>query len=87
MPTDKPRYQITETADVGRALDVAARRWPGEPRSKLLVRLVQAGGAALEREDSDTAGRRREAILATSGKYHGVFGPDYLAELRGDWPG
>ncbi|MDE3205421.1 MAG: hypothetical protein KGQ66_14540 [Acidobacteriota bacterium] len=86
MPTARPRYQITETAVVERALDVAARRWPGEPRSKLLVRLVQAGGASLEREDIDAAGHRREAIRATRGKYDDVFGPAYLDELRRDWP-
>lgn len=87
VPTVKPRYQITETADVGRALDLAARRWPGEPRSKLLVRLVQAGGDALEREDSDAARHRQEAVRATSGKYDEVFGPSYLEQLRQDWPG
>lgn len=86
MPTVKPRYQITETADVGRALDIAARRWPHEPRSKLLVRLLVAGSAALEQEDRDAGRHRQEAIQATSGKYEGVFGPAYLTELREDWP-
>jgi hypothetical protein len=87
VPTVKPRYQITETTAVGRALEVAARRWPGEPRSKLLVRLVQAGGDALEREDSEAARLRRDAIRVTSGKYDAVFGPCYLDELRQEWPG
>lgn len=86
MPTVKPRYQITETAGIGRALDIAARRWPGEPPSKLLVRLVEAGSAALEREGSDAGRRRQEAIQATSGKYEGVFSRTYLSELREDWP-
>lgn len=86
MPTVKPRYQITETADVGRALAIAERRWPDEPRSKLLVRLIQVGSAALEREDSDAARHRQDAIRATAGKYHDVFSPTYLTELRHDWP-
>lgn len=87
VPTVKPRHQITETTDVGRALEVAARRWPGEPRSKLLVRLVRAGGDALEQEYSDAARHRQDAIRATSGKYDAVFGSCYLAELGEDWPG
>jgi len=86
MPTVKPRYQVTETAGIGRALDIAARRWPHEPRSKLLVRLVQVGSATLEREDSDVARHRQEAIQGTSGKYDDVFSPTYLADLREDWP-
>jgi hypothetical protein len=86
MPTVKRRYQVTETADVGRVLDIAARRWPHEPRSRLLVRLLCAGGAALEREDSDAARHRQEAVRVTSGKYDDVFSPTHLAELREDWP-
>lgn len=86
MPTTRPRYQVTETPEVGHALDVAARRWPDEPRSTLLVRLVHAGGAVLEQEDSHVTRRREEAIEATSGKYGDAFAPTYLVELRGDWP-
>lgn len=82
----KRRYQITETADIGHALDMAARRWPDESRSKLLVRLLRAGSAALEREDSDAGRHRQETIRATSGKYEDVFGPTYLLDLREDWP-
>lgn len=86
VPTTRPRHQITETPDVAHALDVAARRWPSEPRSKLLLRLVQAGSAALEQERTEAARNRVAAIDATSGKYGDVFPDDYLAELRRDWP-
>jgi hypothetical protein len=86
MPTTRPRYQITETPDVAHALDVAARRWPSEPRSKLLLRLLHAGGVALDQERSAAARRRLAAIDSTSGKYADVFTDDYLTELRQDWP-
>jgi hypothetical protein len=86
MPTTKPRHQITETPDVAHALDVAARRWPGESRSKLLLRLVHAGSAALEQKEGEKAQGRIEAIDASSGKYADAFGPDYLTGLRQDWP-
>jgi hypothetical protein len=86
MPTSRPRHQITETPVVAHALDVAARWWPTEPRSKLLLRLVQAGGAALERAQDEVTRHRQDAIDATSGKYADAFGDDYLAQLRQDWP-
>lgn len=86
MPTTRPRHQITETPDVAHALDIAARRWPREARSKLLLRLVQAGSTAMEQERTEVARNRLAAIDATSGKYADVFTADYLAELRQDWP-
>lgn len=86
MPTTRPRHQITETPDVARALDVAARRWPGESRSRLLLRLVRAGASTLGQERTEAARQRVSAIDATSGKYADAFPEDYLAELRQDWP-
>ena len=86
MPTARPRHQVTETPAVARALDLAAQRWPGEPRSRLLIRLVQAGSDALEEQRSEAVRHRLKAIESTSGKYADVFTDDYLAELRQDWP-
>lgn len=85
MPTSRPRHQITETEDIARALDGAARRWPGEPRARLLLRLVELGSGALAREQDTELTERRAAIEETSGKYTGMFGND-LSELREDWP-
>lgn len=68
------------------ALDIAAQRWPNEPRSKLLLRLVHAGGVALEQGHNETTRNRQSAIDATSGKYADAFSGNYLAELRQDWP-
>lgn len=86
MPTTRPRYQVTETAEVARALDRAAKRWPGESRSKLLRRLVEVGAGILEQDESVEDGAHRAAVLASSGRYAEAFGPDYLTELRADWP-
>jgi hypothetical protein len=86
MPTTRPRYQVTETPEVARALDQAAKRWPGEPRSKLLVRLVEVGGRILERDEHGEDRAHRAAVLASSGRYAAAFGPGYLDELRADWP-
>lgn len=68
------------------ALDLAARRWPGEPRARLLMRLVRSGSAELEREDAEAEWRRREAVEATSGQYADAFTEDHLSRLREDWP-
>lgn len=86
MPTMRPRYQITETPTVAHAIDLAARRWPGEPRSNLVRRLLEVGGDALEQNGLQTADSHRDAVMASSGQYADAFGPDYLAEVREDWP-
>lgn len=84
MPTARRRYQVTETDAVARAIDAAAERWPGESRSRLLVRVIAAGGEALERDAEVEA--RCAALRRVSGSLTGVYGPGYLDELRADWP-
>jgi hypothetical protein len=86
MPTTRPRYQVTETPAVARALDRAAMRWPGEPRSKLLIRLVEAGAHIFDHDERVASDVHRSAVLASAGRYDKAFGPDYLTDLRGDWP-
>lgn len=71
---------------LARALDAAARRWPGEPRSRLLLHLVDVAGSVLERDTDDEARRHRPAVDATAGEYSDDFGPGYLAQLRDDRP-
>ena len=86
MPTTRPRYQVTETDAVARALDLAAREWPDEPRSRLIRRLLALGGKVLERTQTEEQLARQIAVRETSGKYPDAFDDNYLAELRKDWP-
>lgn len=86
MPTARPRHQITETPEVARAIDRAALRWPGEPRAKLLLRLVASGEAVLDHEREREVEAHRRAVDASSGAYADAFAPDFLRELREDWP-
>ncbi|MGL4744105.1 MAG: hypothetical protein ACRCXL_06905 [Dermatophilaceae bacterium] len=86
MPTSRPRHQVTETPDVAHALDLAARRWPREPRSRLLLPQVEAGSRAVEEERIIAAQRRQSVIDATSGRYADAFPDDYLTALHRDWP-
>ncbi len=86
MPTARLRYQVTETPQVAHALDLAAKQWPGVPRSKLLLRLVKAGCDSLDVEQHAEADAHRVAVTAGSGRDPDAFGPNYVSELRQDWP-
>lgn len=86
MPTTRARHQVTETPAVARALDRAAKRWPGEPRSRLLLRLVDVGSDALAQDQQVDIEAHRAAVTGSSGAYADAFPAAYLAELRQDWP-
>jgi hypothetical protein len=86
MPTTRPRHQVTETPAVARAIDRAAARWPGEPRSKLLLRLVDVGSQAMEHHDQSDDAAHRAAVRTSSGAYADAFPSGFLDELRQDWP-
>ncbi len=86
MPTARPRYQITETDEVAAALDAAERRWPGEPRSRLAVRLIVDNGRAVGEVNQDEVVRRLAAIDAIAGSLPGLSTPGWREELRNEWP-
>ncbi|MEO8888445.1 MAG: hypothetical protein ABI429_04015 [Jatrophihabitantaceae bacterium] len=86
MPTTRPRYQITETPEVAQAIDAAAKKWPGESRGRLLLRLVAAGRDVINDGRAVEAASRRRAVARTAGKYPGAFAAGHLEELRQDWP-
>jgi len=77
---------VTETEEIAQALDDAARRWPGEPRGRLLARLIAEGRKAIARQVDDDVERHRAAIRESGGTLRGVYPPGYLEELRRDWP-
>lgn len=86
MPTALPRFQVTQTDDVKRALAVAGERWPEATRSELVARLFTTGAAAIADENESQRERRREAIDFASGLLTAAYEPDYLESLRQDWP-
>lgn len=84
VPTDRPRHTLTETDELARALDLAARRWPEERgrRTRLLMRVVRDW----TREHDDDREEHRAALRRTSGSMTGVFPEGYLDDLRDEWP-
>lgn len=88
MPTDRPRHAVTESDAVAEALRDAARHWPedeGRP-GRLLLDLVQEGHRAITVEADKEFQERLAAIERTRGALTGVYPPDYLRDLRDDWP-
>jgi hypothetical protein len=67
MPTTRPRYTVTDTAEVSEMLDLAHRAWPDvTDRRQLLLRLAAEGRDALQRrlDESDQQWRRAEQVKA-----------------------
>ena len=88
MPTNRPRHTITQTDEVTRALEDAARRWPEdrERPGQLLLSLVREGQRAIAVDDERVVVERRHAIALTSGALTGAYPKGYLGRLRRDWP-
>ncbi|MEV1131801.1 hypothetical protein [Agromyces sp. NPDC049794] len=85
MPTTRPRFQVTETPEIRRALDVAARAWPQASRSELVLRLFLRGAEAFNADAEAARLRRRQAIDASAGSLDAAYENDYLERLRSEW--
>lgn len=86
MPTTRPRHFVTETDELRAALDEAATQWPGLSRSQILVRLALEGSRAAQQQHNERRRRRLAVLRERSGTFTGAYGPDYLRQLRKDWP-
>ncbi|OBY30958.1 hypothetical protein [Mycolicibacter kumamotonensis] len=88
MPTAHRRHAITETDDIGRALEVARRTWPdlANRPGALLRQLILVGRNTLAHDAETVATSRGRAVEETAGALAGVYGRDYLRDLREDWP-
>jgi len=84
VPTTKPRHAITETEAITHALDVARRRWPGQPATRLLTRLIETGASTVEREENARSTEHERAVAALTGLCD--YYPDgYLDDVRSGW--
>lgn len=84
MPTTRPRHQITETDDIAAALDLASERWPDEPRSDLMRRLILTGARALSESPIERT-LEIESALHHLAALADAYPPGYLEGLRADW--
>jgi hypothetical protein len=77
---------ITETDEVAAAIDLAAQRWPADrrSRSKLLLHLIDEGYNAIQGSQERRKAQWRAILDSTSGTFD--YGPNYLEELRKEWP-
>ena len=86
MPTTRPRHFVTESDELREALDEAARQSPNLTRAQLLVQLALEGHRAAEHRREKRHQQRLDAVRTHSGSLTGVYPPDYLENLREDWP-
>lgn len=84
MPTVRPRHAITETAAITHALSLAQRRWPGEPSSRLLTRLIDMGATSL-RLEQDAARAERERAVSALAHLEQHYPDGYLEDVRTGW--
>ncbi len=73
---------LTETDDIARAIDAVSALYPGETRTEILRRLVRLGAETMAQQKD----WRRHNVSASAGHFPGLYPPDYLDDLRQDWP-
>lgn len=88
MPTTRHRYSITETDELARVLDAAARVWPEHRsnRAALLRHVLQWGAERVEELASEKRERKRAAIRELAGSLPGIYPPGEAQRLKEEWP-
>lgn len=88
MPTTRHRFSITETDELARTLDAAARVWPElhDDRSALLRQVLRWGAERVEDVAGEKLERKRAAIRELAGSMPGIYPPGEAQRLKEEWP-
>jgi hypothetical protein len=88
MPTTRHRYSITETDELARTLDAAARVWPEhrDDRGELLRLVLHWGAERVDKVAADRHEQRRRAIREMTGSMPDVWPPGAAQQLKEEWP-
>lgn len=79
---------ITETDEIERVLNVAARVWPElrDDRAALLRQVIEQGAESVRERAQMVRDARLRAIRETSGMFTGMWPPGEAARLKDEWP-
>lgn len=86
MPTALPRFQVTETAEVARALRIAEKAWPELTRGERVKLLLASGAENLERRQAERAIQQISAVHESSGMFSDLYDECHREQLRDEWP-
>ena len=87
MPTQRPRHMVTETEDLSRALDEAARVWPemADQRAQLLRRLIDIGMDEFSADVARSKEARQATVRGLAGTMTGTWPANWRKELLEEW--
>jgi hypothetical protein len=86
VPTSYRRIQVTETPALTQAIQIGALTWPDAPLSQVVARLAEVGAQTIGTTEALERERHRALVTRFAGRYAEFYGPDYLRDLREDWP-
>ncbi|MDR1393309.1 MAG: hypothetical protein LBJ62_05000 [Bifidobacteriaceae bacterium] len=87
MPTSLPRHAITETPEIAAAIDSGHAEWPSvSSRAEIVRRLILEGSGAIRRRHHGRKASHAKAVEQWAGSTPGVFPPDAVTALHGEWP-
>ena len=82
MVTTLPRYSITETPEIARAVDCGVALWPEASRSEVMRHLIVLGGESAKHD----LARRAAIVQDLAGFLPNVYPAGAASDLKNEWP-
>ena len=83
--TLKPRIQVTETAELTKALAIAEELWPGESKSTLVSKLAELGARSAIESQTLRMLQVQQAHKYVQTHFAGVYQGVSVSDLRHMW--